>query len=58
MQSAARRAEDELRFRKECASGGLHFMASGAMRVDLEAMTGEERLLVPAIAGTLTGEAA
>jgi AcrR family transcriptional regulator len=52
--------EDELRFRKECASGVLHFMASGAMRVDLEAMTGEEveRLLVPAIAGTLTGGAA
>jgi AcrR family transcriptional regulator len=49
--------EDELGFRKECASGILHFMATGVMRVDLEAKGDKEleRLLVPAIAGTLAG---
>ena len=49
--------DEQLRFRKECAAGVLHFMASGTMRIDLETKTGEEveRLLVPALVGTLTG---
>jgi hypothetical protein len=49
--------EDRLRFRIQCAGGILHFMASGAMRVDLERMSDEEveRLLVPAITGALAG---
>jgi AcrR family transcriptional regulator len=52
--------EDELGFRKECAAGILHFMASGVMRVDLQAMDADElaRLLLPAIVGTLAGAAA
>jgi AcrR family transcriptional regulator len=51
--------EEELRFRKECAAGILHFMATGVMRVDLETKDDEEleRLLVPAITGTLAGAA-
>jgi AcrR family transcriptional regulator len=63
LHAALRRAlpdvsDDDLRFRMECAGGILHFMASGAMRVDLEAMTAEqvELLLVPALAGTLAGQ--
>lgn len=49
--------EHRLQFRKECANGILHFMASGAMRVDLETRTDEEveRLLVPALTGALAG---
>jgi AcrR family transcriptional regulator len=49
--------EDRLRFRIQCAGGILHFMASGAMRVDLERMSDEEVecLLVPAITGALAG---
>jgi hypothetical protein len=49
--------DDELRFRKECAGGILHFMATGTMRVDLESRSAEEveLLLVPALVGTLTG---
>ena len=48
---------DQLRFRKECAAGILHVMASGTMRVDLEALSDDEveLLLVPALAGTLAG---
>jgi AcrR family transcriptional regulator len=50
--------DELLRFRVECAGGILHFMASGAMRVDLETMTREEveRLLVPAVAGALAAK--
>jgi AcrR family transcriptional regulator len=49
--------EDQLIFRKECALGILHFMASGAMRVDLEATTADEAegLLIPALTGALAG---
>ena len=49
--------DDQLSFRKECALGILHFMASGAMRVDLEAASAEEveRLLIPALTGALAG---
>lgn len=49
--------ERELRFRKECAAGILHFMASGTMRAGLETATADEveRLLIPAITGTLAG---
>jgi AcrR family transcriptional regulator len=48
---------DELRFRKECAVGILHFMASGAMRVDLQAAGADEleAMLIPALTGTLAG---
>jgi AcrR family transcriptional regulator len=71
--SAATRADDDLLgalrralpgvpdelllFRRECAAGAMHFMASGAMRVDLEARTDDELelLLVPALAGALSG---
>lgn len=62
LMAALRRAlpgvpEDQLRFRKECAGGILHFMATGTMRVDLETKSAEEveRLLVPAITGALAG---
>jgi AcrR family transcriptional regulator len=62
--SALRRALPEvpagqLSFRKECAAGILHFMATGTMRVDLESLSVDdvERLLVPALAGTLAGGA-
>lgn len=62
LMAALRRAlpgvpEDELRFRMECAGGILHYMATGAMRVDLETKSAEELecLLVPPIAGALTG---
>jgi AcrR family transcriptional regulator len=49
--------EDELRFRTECAGGILYFMATGIMRVDLQAKSGAEveRLLVPALTGALAG---
>lgn len=49
--------EDQLRFRRECAGGILHFMATGAMRIDLETKSADEveRLLMPAITGALTG---
>jgi AcrR family transcriptional regulator len=49
--------DEELRFRRECAAGILHFMATGVMRVDFEAMDEAEleRRLVPAIAGALAG---
>jgi AcrR family transcriptional regulator len=63
LMAALRRAlpgvpEDQLRFRKECAAGILYFMASGAMRIDFEAMDDEqiERLLVPVICGALVGK--
>jgi AcrR family transcriptional regulator len=47
--------QEQLRFRLECAGGILHYMATGAMRVDLETKSAEEveRLAVPAIAGAL-----
>jgi AcrR family transcriptional regulator len=50
-------SEDELRFRKECAAGILHFMATGVMRVDVEHKSPEEvaSLLIPALTGTLAG---
>jgi|SRR5215211_7836206 len=49
--------EDQLRFRKECAAGILHFMATGVMGVDVEHKSPEEvaALLIPAITGTLAG---
>lgn len=49
--------EEELDFRKECAAGILHFMATGVMRVDLETKSADEleRLLLPAFTGTLAG---
>jgi AcrR family transcriptional regulator len=49
--------DDQLNFRKECAAGILHFMASGTMRVDLETSTDDEveLLLLPALVGTLAG---
>ena len=49
--------DDELRFRAECATGILHFMATGTMRVDLEHRTPEEvaALLIPALTGALAG---
>lgn len=49
--------EEELQFRKECAGGILHFMATGTMRLDLENRTAEqvERLVLPAITGALVG---
>ena len=49
--------DDELRFRLECASGILHFLSSGNMRVDLTGKTSDDlaRLLTPVIAGALAG---
>ncbi len=49
--------DDELRFRLECASGILHFLSSGNMRVDVTGKTTDElaRLLTPVIAGALAG---
>jgi AcrR family transcriptional regulator len=49
--------DDELRFRLECASGILHFLSSGNMRVDLAGKTADDlaRLLTPVIAGALAG---
>jgi AcrR family transcriptional regulator len=49
--------DDELRFRLECASGILHFLSSGNMRVDLSGKSTDElaRLLTPVIAGALAG---
>jgi AcrR family transcriptional regulator len=49
--------EDQLLFRRECAAGILHFMATGVMRVDLEHKTPGEvaDLLIPAITGALAG---
>jgi AcrR family transcriptional regulator len=50
-------SDEELRFRKECATGILHFMATGVMRFDLEHKTPEEvaALVIPAITGALAG---
>jgi AcrR family transcriptional regulator len=50
-------SDDQLRFRKECAAGILHFMATGVMRYDLEHKTPDEvgGLLIPAITGALAG---
>ncbi len=49
--------EDQLRFRRECAAGILHFMAAGVMRFDLEHKSPDEvaALLIPAITGALAG---
>jgi AcrR family transcriptional regulator len=50
-------SEDELRFRTECATGILHFMATGVMRFDLEHKSAAEvtALLIPSITGALAG---
>jgi AcrR family transcriptional regulator len=52
-------ADDELRFRLECAAGILHFLSSGNMRFDFEGKTEDEvaHLLTPVIAGALAGGA-
>jgi hypothetical protein len=48
-------SDDELRFRRECVAGILHFLGTGGMHVYAHGATpGElERMLVPVIAGAL-----
>jgi AcrR family transcriptional regulator len=48
-------SDDALRLRVECATGVLHYMAAGVMRVELDRLTGAEaeRLLVPVLTATI-----
>jgi AcrR family transcriptional regulator len=53
-------ADDELRFRWDCAAGILRALAAGTARADLEGKCANdlERMLIPVLAGTLSAGAA